>query len=92
MRVFILTDTALEYNLVEITRIVLNPDAIVVHLAKWQDLNYYLQHGNEFVPLEKFNLTLSVNYTQIENLLDYIYQEIAKLLPSNNIVNTRPHE
>lgn len=92
MRLFILNDTTLPFNLIEIEQIILFDDKIDVNIAKWKDLDIYAKHGNEYQPIERDVLTFECNYLAFDNLLNEVYNMVGKTLPPHSIILHKPHE
>lgn len=95
MRLFISTATTSPSDgragCIEVTRIILHPDRCDVQLAYWQNLDYYLQHGNDYQPQSRQTLTLGQS-PEGERLTDFIYTELGKQLPGYQLHYSRPRE
>lgn len=92
MRLFILNDTTLPFNLIEIERIELFDDKINVNIAKWENLDIYAKHGNEYQPIERETLTFECDYLIFDNLLDQVYNMVGNTLPPHTVILHKPHE
>jgi hypothetical protein len=93
MRLFTITDTTSPFKLVSIEQIVLSPDitSAEVHIARWRDYDYYIQHGNDFTPLSRDIVHVDIP-ERPRKLTDFIYQRVAETLPSHEIIYSRPRE
>ncbi|MEH8091733.1 hypothetical protein P9057_01415 [Gallibacterium anatis] len=93
MRLFTITDTASLFKLVAIEQIVLSPDitSAEVHISRWSDYDYYIQHGNDFTPLSRDVVHIDIT-ERPRKLTDFIYEKVAETLPPHEIIYSRPRE
>lgn len=92
MRLFIITSLMSEFKVVEPCKIILNDNNIDVVLNFWATLEQFKTHGDVTKPLKTEVFNLQFDFNQIDNLLNFIYNQISILLPDNEIIYHKPRE